>query len=561
MKLTHGMQGGGAVPGGRGISGRGCGTLFFGAFFAIGCLFVVIILGEAIRGLAPWWWAEAPCTITSSRVVETGNDERPYRAAITYSYRVEGRELEGDRVTANDPGTRSYDRARDRVERHPAGSTAICRFDPQRPADSVLERSLPWIVLVVFFPMIFVAVGAAGLYAVWRPAAEPAADGVTSISQKAPRVSGHTVGLVVGAVFMLVGGGLFAWLFAVPAVRSAQTMSWVAARCTIVASELRSWSTDDGTSYRADVLFEYEAGGRAWRSNRIDYFPLNSSGYDGSQAVLERYPAGTAATCWVDPDDPSRAVLDRTLRPVHFLGMLPLLFLVAGAALAAHSRRAAAAVPTSARSGTAVEPGPVELRPQVGPVGKVVGSLLFALLWNGIVSVFVWQAWKSWQRGDPDWFLTVFLIPFVLVGLAAFVFVGHFTLALANPRPRLTLHTAPLCLGDDLRIDWRFQGRAARIRRLQLVLEGREEATYRRGTDTVTDREVFATFTLVDTANEWEIPRGSASLTVPDDTMHSFDAASNKVVWELKVEGDISRWPDVEQTFPVAILPLPISEV
>ena len=41
-------------------------------------------------------------------------------------------------------------------------------------------------------------------------------------------------------------------------------------------------------------------------------------------------------------------VLDRTLRPVHFLGMLPLLFLVAGAALAAHSRRAAAAVPTSA---------------------------------------------------------------------------------------------------------------------------------------------------------------------------------------------------------------------
>ena len=40
------------------------------------------------------------------------------------------------------------------------------------------------------------------------------------------------------------------------------------------------------------------------------------------------------------------------------------------------------------------------------------------------------------------------------------------------------------------------------VLQLKITLEGREEATYRRGTDTVTDREVFATHSLVDTGNQ-----------------------------------------------------------
>ena len=170
----------------------------------------------------------------------------------------------------------------------------------------------------------------------------------------------------------------------------------------------------------------------------------------------------------------------------------------------------------------------------------------------------MWQAWKTWQAGDPDWFLTIFMVPFVLVGLAAFVAVGYMALALANPRPRITLASGRICLGDPLRIDWRFTGQSRRLSHLRIFLEGREEATYRRGTDTHTDREVFATLDLIDTANDWEIPRGSAEIAVPDDTMHSFTAPSNKIVWEIKVAGEIARWPDVSQNFPIQILPLRI---
>ena len=266
----------------------------------------------------------------------------------------------------------------------------------------------------------------------------------------------------------------------------------------------------------------------------------------------------------MDPDDLSRSVLERRLRPIHLLGLLPLLFLLAGAGLAAHGRRqmrTAAPVAGAEAAVPATRAGPVVLEPSVGPLGKLAGSLFIALFWNGIVSVFVWQAWKSWERGQPDWFLTIFLVPFVLVGLGAFVFVGHFALALANPRPRLTVDAAAPCLGDRLGIDWQFSGRASRIRRLRIVLEACEEATYRRGTDTHTDREVFASHVLVDTANDWEIPHGSGALVIPDDTMHSFEAPANKIVWELKVSGEIARWPDVDESFPVTVHPIRLQEV
>ena len=201
--------------------------------------------------------------------------------------------------------------------------------------------------------------------------------------------------------------------------------------------------------------------------------------------------------------------------------------------------------------------GPVELEPQVSPLGKLFAMVLFACIWNGIVSVFVWQAVQGLRAGRADWVLTVFMVPFILVGLALVGGVVYTTLALANPRPHFTLTPGRPRLRDELRVEWKFSGKVSRIRRLRIVLRGREEATYQRGTDTVTDKKTFAAHDLVDTTNDWEIGRGVAEILVPEDTMHSFEATHNKIVWTLEVEGEIRRWPDVDDAFPITILPLP----
>ena len=547
-----------------GCAGKGFGTIFFGVFFLMGALFTVLIVGEAWKQMAPWWWPATDCTILSSSVGETGNDNSPYRAVVRYRYEVDGHLHESDRLFRSDEGTPSFDTARDRAARYPAGASATCRVGSNHPALAVLERRIPWMVFVIFFPLIFVAIGGGGLWATWIGFKSKEEGAVQSISQSASTGRGHKFMIGFGLLFVVIGGAVFIPMTLLPSIRIAVSMTWEATPCTIVSTDMRSWSTDDGTSYRADVLYLYSAAGKEWRSNRIDYFSFLTTGYADARAVLDRHPEGSSTTCWIDPGNPNRSVLERQFRPKHLFGLIPLVFVIAGAAIANHGRKKLRS--RRPPEGIAVEEdfsadGPVVLKPQAGPVGKLAGAIFFAIFWNGIVSVFVWQAWKSWERGSPDWFLTVFLIPFVLVGLAVIGAVGHFLLALANPRPRFTLSPGRPRLGNELRLEWGFKGRTGRLDNLRIILEGREEATYQRGTDTITEHEVFATFNLLDTKNDWEMSQGAVELLIPAETMHSFEADSNKVFWEIKVEGEIAQWPDVDQNFPIRIDPMRIQDL
>jgi hypothetical protein len=51
------------------------------------------------------------------------------------------------------------------------------------------------------------------------------------------------------------------------------------------------------------------------------------------------------------------------------------------------------------------------------------------------------------------------------------------------------------------------------------------------------------------------MPYGDVGFAIPDDTMHSFEAQNNKIDWELAVEGEIKRWPDVKSSFEITVLP------
>ncbi len=199
--------------------------------------------------------------------------------------------------------------------------------------------------------------------------------------------------------------------------------------------------------------------------------------------------------------------------------------------------------------------GPVELQPAAGPWGKLLGMIFVALFWNGITGVFVVMCLSGWKSGSGDGCLTIFLIPFVLVGLALLAGVPYQILAMFNPRPVLTLNRARVALGQSLEIGWRFRGATSRIRELTIEVEGREEATYRQGTTTKTDRQVFARLSVLATSDPMTIERGWASATLPLESMHSFEASRNKVLWVLKLAGRIESWPDVGEEFALTVTP------
>jgi hypothetical protein len=257
--------------------------------------------------------------------------------------------------------------------------------------------------------------------------------------------------------------------------------------------------------------------------------------------------------------------------PRALAGLVPLLFLVVGVwgifwALRA-GRRAAAAAEASGASVSpfgvpspapgANDPVSLELRPTATPLGRFVGITLVALFWNGLVSVFVFQVGQAWRQGNGNGCATVFLIPFVLIGLALAFGVVQQLLILFNPRVRLTLAPGVLMTGGMAYLQWRLSGRGGGVRRLRIVLEGREEARYRRGTNTATDREVFATLTVADTAQPAEIPAGNARVDVPAGALPSFTATHNKIVWSFKVTCEIPFWPDSADEYEVVVRPGP----
>ncbi len=199
---------------------------------------------------------------------------------------------------------------------------------------------------------------------------------------------------------------------------------------------------------------------------------------------------------------------------------------------------------------------PVVLKPQSGRLTTLLGVTFFAAFWNGIVSVFVIHAVGDWRSGSPEWFLMVFLIPFVLIG-AGFIFgIFYYLLALFNPRVTITVSSDAVALGGPLDVAWEMTGRVGVIRRLTVALVGAEEATYTRGTDTTTDKKDFITLPIADTTQTLDMIGGAGSAEIPAETMHSFEAPRNKIVWTVRVHGEIPWWPDVREQYKIVVLPI-----
>jgi len=370
------------------------------------------------------------------------------------------------------------------------------------------------------------------------------------------------------AIFFLVGLGAFYFATLRPAMQSLAARSWQETTCTVLSSGVGEHS-GDSTTYSVDVDYTYSFDGQTFQAHRYGFLGGSSSGRSGKEEIVARYPPGARVPCWVDPAHPEQAVLNRDPSAEWLFGLIPLLFVIIGGGGMAWSlavgRRARAVArglsqapaepfgvqaPPAAAGG-----GPLELKPEITPWGKLLGLTFVALFWNGIVSVFVWQAVLGWRTSSPVGCMTLFLIPFVLIGLGLLYAVLRQLLILFNPRLHLTLTPGTLAAGETGFLQWRFSSQAAGVTRLSLVLEGREEAQYRRGTDNYTDKSVFATLTLIDTRQSVEIASGSTSFAVPRDIMPSFKAPHNKIRWALKAHCDIKGWPDSDDEYEVLVRP------
>jgi len=399
----------------------------------------------------------------------------------------------------------------------------------------------------------------------------------TAISRQGKSALGRGCALLFFLPFLLIGVGTMYALLIKPLMYVQAARNWVETPCQIVSSQLKEHRDNDGTTYSVEIVYTYEVSGERYESSRYDFIDGSSSARGANQAIVDRYPAGAEAVCFVDPNDPNEAVIDREFSWVFLaLAIIPLAFTLVGGGgmlvacgvwqVGRRTPKTADWLPTQpqAKSGVQAElapqAGPVVLRPSSSRWGSIIGVSFFALIWNGVTLAFLIKVAEGFEQGEPEWFLTLFLIPFVLIGLGSIGAIGYYFLALFNPRPTVTLSQPTVTLGGTMRMEWKFSGRTHAMQRLQIHLRGEESATYRRGTDTYTDTERFADMLLFDSVDPLDMASGVVELRVPDDSMHSFDGGNNRIEWKICIDGEIRRWPDVRETYPLVVLPHPVGQ-
>jgi hypothetical protein len=398
-----------------------------------------------------------------------------------------------------------------------------------------------------------------------------------SISSRGSRQMGAKAGVVFFALFFVMGAVVFYFLAARPLMGVLAARDWVPTPCVVISSRVNSHRGKDSTTYRVEILYSYEFDGREHRSSRYHFMGGSSSGRKGKAEVVRQYPAGAERTCFVDPRHPTEAVLERGLTRDMWFGAIPAVFMLVGAGGIIGSLRKGrdAAVDSSAlepapiREITGVKPTPFVfadvfdetpgtrvLKSSSSRLVGVIALAVFAAIWNGVLFFGFIQGSGFFRRGHGDffdWFTTLFMLPFIAVGLAVIGVLVYQVLALFNPKVEASIQPGTPRLGGPLGLDWRLTGRTHVLRSLRIFLEGREEATYRHGTSTSTDRKPFLKLELAGTTNPAEMAAGQAKVKMPLDTVPSFKSDNNKIVWAIKVEGEIARWPDLKEEFAIEV--------
>ncbi len=398
----------------------------------------------------------------------------------------------------------------------------------------------------------------------------PTARPSSPLSSRGSRQTPRGCLLLFGLVFLLTGLTVSYFLGVRPLLSVAAAQHWIGAPAVVTSSEVRSHRGSDSTTYSIHIAYRYTWGNASFTSDRYSFATGSSSGRASKQNIVDQYPAGREFTVWVNPGNPSESVIHRGLRPIYFLllafggvfALVGLAIVVGGLRLTARKTvpvlrdergTAAFCVPPP---GKLAPDGTLELKPGAGPWLKVGGMLFLCLFWNGIVGVFLHNLWEENRRGSLPIGEALFLLPFLLIGLAILAAFLHTLLAAFNPRVLLLLGPGHPRSGASLTLDWQFLGSTQRLRDFSILLVGTESATYRRGTTTHTDSRAFHRQTLLHADGSHSFENGSVPLHLPPELPPSFEAPHNKIQWKILVHGTIDWWPDLSQEYPIVLLPL-----
>ena len=168
-------------------------------------------------------------------------------------------------------------------------------------------------------------------------------------------------------------------------------------------------------------------------------------------------------------------------------------------------------------------------------------------------------AYVKLRMGRTDWVAGLLVFPISFAAAWSFYrFLRQFLKTTSIGPTTLELAQYPIVPGHKNKIFLSQSGRS-RLKLLDIHLVCVEEATLNQGTTSITQRRRIQVGRMS--------PKRGIQLTsddpfiaefefhVPAQAMHSFQSASNRVTWQIEIQGKTKGLPEVNRIFEIVVIP------
>ena len=148
-------------------------SLFFLVFGSFAVFFIFLMSRDLAAKLRMYKWTRTGCVIISSASVDLGKE---YGFNVQYDYEFAGHLHRGTDHTVGKSKFSDYRDVQILVARYQPGVKSTCYVNPSDPTQAVLRRGSLAMIPFFLFPLVFVAIGAGGIYFTWRKTEKTAVD-------------------------------------------------------------------------------------------------------------------------------------------------------------------------------------------------------------------------------------------------------------------------------------------------------------------------------------------------------------------------------------------------
>lgn len=338
-----------------------------------------------------------------------------------------------------------------------------------------------------------------------------------------------------------------------PFLQSLDARGWKETPCHILSSEVKTYHGKNGPTYGVEISYAYKVAAQEYHSNRYQFLRFSNGDRQPKAEMVGRYPRGKQAVCFVDPKNPSEAVLDRRSATVGLFGLLPLVFVGVGAVGVVRAVRGGnnSALAKALQEGT-----PWLARPDWA-AGRVVSSAkntlrsawFFAVFWNAIAFPVAWSVLSQHVIRKGNYAPAIALI-FPLIGLGLLCWALRLTRRwVCFGESVFEMTAVPGIIGGTLEGTIRLSRPIRPEGPVHLRLKCLSRTTTRNGDGSSTNESLL--WQHEETADLDGIDAIPVAFRIPGDTEPTtVIGAGNGILWRLEVQ---ARVPGMDYAAPFEV--------